>query len=79
METDSTIKIKKEVAYLNQKLHSLHMSNSRYWQEETPNTRARGLHQMRQDRLEEIRSELAQLCALPSPGEISDPIGKHPD
>jgi hypothetical protein len=79
MQPDSRIKIKNEVAYLNQKLHSLHASNSRYWHEETPTRRARGLHQMRQDRLEEIRSELARFSALPSPGEISDPIGKHPD
>jgi hypothetical protein len=72
MEPNSRVSAK--IAYLSQEIHSLHMANSHYWQEEAPTARARSLYQVRQDRLEEIRSELVRLCALPTAGEVVDQV-----
>jgi len=72
MEPDSMTKTK--LFCLNQELHALHVRNRHYWQEQAPSTTDRSLYQIRLDRLEEIRSELVRLCALPAAGEVIDSI-----
>lgn len=54
---------KEKIALLNEEVHSLHAANTVYWRETTQTLAAKALYQFRQDRLEEIRSELAQLRA----------------
>ena len=61
MESGHTVKEK--IALLNEEMHSLHAANTVYWREKTQTLATKALHQFRQDRLEAIRRELAQLRA----------------
>ena len=59
MEADS---VKKRIAALAEEMDAIHSANSRYWEKGSAVTpEQRSDHQQRQDRLEEIRRELAQL------------------
>jgi hypothetical protein len=64
MEHDSTRTAR--IAALKEEIHSIHAANALYWKQGENQTRAaRAEYQRRQDRLEEIRSELAQLRSVP--------------
>jgi hypothetical protein len=54
-----------KITALLEEMHSIHVANSLYWkQPKQDQTReARAEYQRRQDRLEEIRSELSQLSS----------------
>jgi hypothetical protein len=60
MEIDA--KKKARVAALNEEMDGIHFVNNLYWQlGKGVTSKERAEHQRRQDRLEEIRAELAQL------------------
>ena len=60
MEIDA--KKKARIAALNEEMDGIHFVNSLYWQRgKAVTSEARAEYQGRQDRLEEIRAELAQL------------------
>ena len=59
MEIDAK---KARIAALNEEMDGIHFVNSLYWQRgKAVTSEARAEYQRRQDRLEEIRAELAQL------------------
>jgi transposase-like protein len=59
MEADSG---KKRISALAEEMDAIHSSNSRYWKQgSTVTSEERAEYQQRQDRLEEIRKELAEL------------------
>jgi len=49
---------------LNEEVHSIHYANRLFWSEQSHNREARIEHYLRQDRLEEIRSELGGLVGF---------------
>jgi hypothetical protein len=52
---------KATIAALQQEMDSIHQANELYWRQADPSNAARTDYFRRQDRLEEIRSELAKL------------------
>lgn len=62
MEPD--IPTKSKIVVLTSEMHTIHLANSLYWrQREAVTHEARAEYQRRQERLEEIRAELAHLPA----------------
>jgi hypothetical protein len=62
---------------LNEEVHSIHYANRLFWSEQSHNREARIEHYLRQDRLEEIRSELGGLVGLTDhvdPLPVSTPL-----
>jgi hypothetical protein len=51
------------IAALYEEMDAIHSANSGYWKKSKPAVAARAEYQRRQDRLEQIRAELAQLQA----------------
>ncbi len=58
---DPKAKRKERIAALHQEIHLLHCANELYWRQAKPSDAAKAEYYRRQDRLEEIRSELAEL------------------
>jgi len=52
---------KARIAVLQEEIEFIHYANELYWREANPGQAARADYYRRQDRLEEIRSELAEL------------------
>jgi hypothetical protein len=62
----SDAKTNLRIAALNEEMDTLHYANSLYWRQgQYHNSDAKALYQFRQDRLDQIRSELAQLDGQP--------------
>ena len=62
MEPDAQERKRIRIAALNEEIHSIHAANRLYWEQGEDQSRtARAEYRRRLDRLEEIRSELAQL------------------
>ena len=62
MEGDSDSTKQARIAALTEEMDAIHFANYRYWEQGGAVTREqRAEHQRRQDRMEEIRKELAQL------------------
>jgi hypothetical protein len=64
MEPDPNIAAR--IAALQKEMDAIHHANSLYWKHSEPTLAARAEYQFRQDRLEEIRAELAKLPATRS-------------
>jgi hypothetical protein len=62
MEPDP--KVKAKIAFLNEEMDILHVANSSYWGEKHQTTSAKVLYQVRQHRLDEIRTELDRLRTI---------------
>jgi hypothetical protein len=52
---------KARIAALREEIESIHFANKLYWRQTNPSDAAKAEYYRRQDRLEEIRSELAEL------------------
>jgi hypothetical protein len=52
---------KARIAVLQEEIEFIHYANGLYWRQANPDDAAKADHYRRQDRLEEIRSELAEL------------------
>ncbi len=50
-----------KIAVLHEEIHLIHCANELYWLQANPDAAAKAQYYRRQDRLEEIRSELAEL------------------
>jgi hypothetical protein len=61
-EVKSEAARKARIAALQEEIGAMHLANARYWNERSRSRQAVGEHQRRQDRLEEVRSELVELC-----------------
>ena len=59
MDPEATRKAR--IAVLQDEVHFIHYANELYWRQPTPSDAAKAEYYRRQDRLEEIRSELAEL------------------
>jgi hypothetical protein len=59
MDPEATRKAR--IAVLNEEIELIHHANELYWRHPDPSDAAKADHYRRQDRLEEIRSELAEL------------------
>jgi hypothetical protein len=59
MKLDATMKAR--VAVLNGEIDSVHFDNRFYWEDKAPSHEANAEYQRRQDRLERIKNELAEL------------------
>ncbi len=55
---------KARIATLHEEIDAIHFANKLYWEQEAPTREARAEYQRRQDRLQEIRSELAELQSV---------------
>ena len=64
MEAETTRKGKARIAILIEEMDSIHSANKLYWERKAPSRGARARYQRRQDRLEEVRSELAELTGV---------------
>jgi hypothetical protein len=51
---------KARIAALHEEIELIHQANELYWRDADPSDEAKANHYRRQDRLEEIRSELAE-------------------
>lgn len=49
------------IAALHEEIEIIHHANERYWRQADPSSAARADYYRRQDRLEEVRSKLAEL------------------
>jgi hypothetical protein len=49
------------IAVLHEEIEIIHHANDRYWRQANPSNAAKPEYYRRQDRLEEIRSDLAEL------------------
>jgi hypothetical protein len=58
---DPEAKRKARIAALQEEIAFIHHANELYWRQAKPSDAAKADHYRRQDRLDEIRSELAQL------------------
>jgi hypothetical protein len=56
---------KKRIAVLHEEIDFIHYANELYWRQTNPSTAAMAEYYRRQDRLEEIRHELAELSMGP--------------
>jgi hypothetical protein len=68
MEHETTRKGKARIAILIEEIDSIHSANKLYWERKAPSREARAKYQHRQDRLEEVRSELAELTGVRKQG-----------
>ena len=69
MEPD--FRTKEKIEFLNKEMDSLHVANTVFWREKTQTLATKALYHFRQNRLEEIRSELVQLRAQRNLGSAS--------
>ena len=53
---------KARIAILHEEIHSIDVANRLYWKNKVSNREAKAEYQRRQERLEEIRRELDELC-----------------
>jgi hypothetical protein len=60
MEPDATTNAR--IAALHEEIPSIHFATKLFWEQKAHSSEARAEHYRRQDRLEEIRSELAGTC-----------------
>lgn len=60
---DSEAKRKARIALLQKEIEFVHHANELYWRQANPSNEAKAGYYRRQDRLDEIRSELAELQA----------------
>jgi hypothetical protein len=59
------VKMTARMTTLNEETHAIHRANSLYWKQgQSQTVAAKAQYQFRQDRLEKIRAELAQLQSL---------------
>jgi hypothetical protein len=58
---DSEATRKARIAALQEEIEFIHYANGLYWRQAKPSDTAKADHYRRQDRLEEIRSELVEL------------------
>ena len=58
---DPEARRKARIAVLQEEIVAIHYANERYWRQANPSDTAKADYYRRQDRLEEIRSELAEL------------------
>ncbi len=54
-------KVKTKITFLNEEMDTLHAANTLYWRDKAQTTATKALYQIRQDRLDEIRTELDRL------------------
>jgi hypothetical protein len=66
MELDATSKAR--IATLNDEMDSIHHANSLYWRRENRTLAARAGYNSRNERLEKIRAELAQIRSASARG-----------
>jgi hypothetical protein len=59
MDLEATSKTR--IAVLSEEIVAIHYANERYWRQANPSDTTKADYYRRQDRLEEIRSELAEL------------------
>jgi hypothetical protein len=58
---DPEAKRQARIAVLREEIELIHHANQRYWRQANPSDAAKANYYRRQDRLDEIRSELAEL------------------
>jgi hypothetical protein len=68
MEPEATSNGKMRIATLIEEIDSMHFINRLYWERKAPSREARAEYQRRQDRLEEVRSELSELTGVTKRG-----------
>ena len=54
-------KAKTRIAFLNEEMDAIHYANSLYWKQNSPTPAAKAEYQFRNERLDKVRAELAEL------------------